>query len=151
MGLISRVSSRTYRKYRNIEDSQKHSIMCAEVRDISAESIPDCLRQVLRGGKAQRKISRGLNEVCRALEKHRAVICLLANDLKEDNYRALIEALAREGNVPLIKVDSSELLGEWAGLCKIDEDGNAVKVVKCKEIDQIGYKIKIGFCKIFSF
>ena len=31
----------------------------------------------------------------------------------------------------LIKVDDSKKLGEWAGLCKIDKDGNARKVVGC--------------------
>ena len=29
------------------------------------------------------------------------------------------------------QVDSNMKLGEWAGLCKIDQEGNARKVVKC--------------------
>merc|ERR1719483_1236227 len=33
--------------------------------------------------------------------------------------------------IPLIKVDSNMKLGEWAGLCKIDQEGKARKVVKC--------------------
>jgi len=108
--------------------------MSAQVGGISTESIPDCLRIVLRSAKAQRKTSIGLNEVCRSLEKNQAVMCLLSSDLKEDSYRALVEALARENNVPLVKVDSSELLGEWAGLCKYDEEGNATKVVKAGSV-----------------
>ena len=31
----------------------------------------------------------------------------------------------------MIKVDSNMKLGEWAGLCKIDQEGKARKVVKC--------------------
>ena len=31
----------------------------------------------------------------------------------------------------LYQVDSNMKLGEWAGLCKIDQEGNARKVVKC--------------------
>ena len=30
-----------------------------------------------------------------------------------------------------LKVDSNMKLGEWAGLCKIDQEGKARKVVKC--------------------
>merc|ERR1712062_48354 len=133
MGLISRVSSRTYR---NIEDnfSQLSNIMSAQVGGISTDSIPDCLRIVLRSAKAQRKTSCGLNEVCRALEKSQGVLALIAADLKEQAYSTLVEALARENNIPLVKVDSSELLGEWVGLCKYDEDGNATKVVKCGSV-----------------
>ena len=30
-----------------------------------------------------------------------------------------------------LQVDSNMKLGEWAGLCKLDKDGKARKVVKC--------------------
>ena len=43
------------------------------------------------------------------------------------NYRSV----AQEHGIPLIKVDSNMKLGEWAGLCKIDQEGKARKVVKC--------------------
>ena len=39
--------------------------------------------------------------------------------------------LLQEHGIPLIKVDSNMKLGEWAGLCKIDQEGKARKVVKC--------------------
>ena len=32
---------------------------------------------------------------------------------------------------PATQVDDKMKLGEWAGLCKIDAEGNARKVVKC--------------------
>ena len=32
---------------------------------------------------------------------------------------------------PFFKVDDSKKLGEWAGLCKIDKEGKARKVVGC--------------------
>lgn len=43
----------------------------------------------------------------------------------------MIEALCNEPEekIPLIKVSDAKLLGEWAGLCKLDQDGNARKVV----------------------
>merc|ERR1712131_62244 len=49
----------------------------------------------------------------------------------EPMYKKLVTALCMEHNIPLIKVDSNMKLGEWAGLCKIDNEGNARKVVKC--------------------
>ena len=44
---------------------------------------------------------------------------------------ALNIVLLQEHGIPLIKVDSNMKLGEWAGLCKIDQEGKARKVVKC--------------------
>ena len=43
----------------------------------------------------------------------------------------LVSALCLEHGIPMIKVDSNMKLGEWAGLCKIDREGKARKVVKC--------------------
>jgi small subunit ribosomal protein S12e len=89
------------------------------------------IQQFLKSCANERKAIRGLNEVARGLEKRTSVCAFLANDVSEDQYKKLIEALARDANVPLIKVDSAKTLGEWVGLCKYDEDGEATKVVKC--------------------
>ncbi|KAI6682444.1 hypothetical protein NL676_036325 [Syzygium grande] len=52
-------------------------------------------------------------------------LCLLLRPL----HRLL--ALCSEHNVSLINVPSAKSLGEWAGLCKIDSEGKARKVVGC--------------------
>ena len=44
-------------------------------------------------------------------------------------YVKLVEALCAEHQINLIKVDDNKKLGEWAGLCKIDREGKARKVV----------------------
>lgn len=46
-------------------------------------------------------------------------------------YSKLIEALCAEHNIQLIKVSDAKVLGQWAGLSKIDRDGKPRKVVGC--------------------
>ena len=44
-------------------------------------------------------------------------------------YVAIVEALCAEHGINLMKADDDKKLGEWAGLCKIDREGKARKVV----------------------
>lgn len=46
-------------------------------------------------------------------------------------YLKLIEALCTEHNIQLIKVSDAKVLGQWAGLAKIDREGKPRKVVGC--------------------
>lgn len=49
----------------------------------------------------------------------------------EKEYIKLVEALCHEHSINLIKVQDAKKLGEWVGLCKIDREGNARKIVGC--------------------
>ena len=42
-----------------------------------------------------------------------------------------------------IKVDDNKKLGEWAGLCKIDKEGKARKVVSCSCV-----AVKVGLTSL---
>ena len=57
-------------------------------------------------------------------------------------------SVAQEHGIPLIKVDSNMKLGEWAGLCKIDQEGKARKVVKCSAA-VVGIIIILGSLLVF--
>lgn len=46
-------------------------------------------------------------------------------------YKKLVQGLCNEHQIPLITVDDNKKLGEWAGLCKIDNTGKARKIVGC--------------------
>ena len=59
---------------------------------------------------------------------HHAQLCVLAEDCNQPDYKKLIEALCAEKNVSLLSVPEAKQLGQWAGLCKIDAEGEARKV-----------------------
>merc|ERR1712131_211577 len=77
-------------------------------------SVETAVRETLKHAQHRDGLSRGLNEAVRALERKDALCCILAENCDEANYVGLIEALC-----------------EWSGLCKIDREGNPVKVVGC--------------------
>lgn len=63
--------------------------------------------------------------------RRQALLCVLAENCDEPMYKKLVQALCNEHQIPLIRVDNNKKLGEWAGLCKIDNTGKARKVVGC--------------------
>merc|ERR1712083_852324 len=95
--------------------------ICTRIDGISIEHIPE-LSIVLLG------LVKGLNEVCKCLDRKQAILCILAEDCNDPKYKKLVDALAKSSNVPLIEVESRDDLGEWLGHCKYDADGTAKKV-----------------------
>jgi len=93
--------------------------------------INSALKEVLKTSLIHHGLSRGLHEALKALDKREALLCVLSSKCDEPQYSKLIEALCKEHNIPLMKVEDKVQLGEWAGLCKIDKEGKAVKVVGC--------------------
>lgn len=60
-----------------------------------------------------------INRSAKALDRHSAKLCVLARDVDSDEYKTLVTALCKEGNVPLLYIDSREKLGEFVGLAKV--------------------------------
>jgi len=89
------------------------------------------LKIVLKKARANDGLCRGLHEATRAIEKGEAQLAVLAANCEEADYKKLIEALCSQHNVNLITVPENKALGEWCGLCKLDEEGQARKVVGC--------------------
>jgi len=89
------------------------------------------LKSVLRTSLFHDGLARGLHEAVKTLDRKEAHLCVLSKGCDEPAYAKLITALCKEHQIPLIHVDDSKTLGEWAGLCKYNVDGKAVKVVGC--------------------
>lgn len=94
-------------------------------------TIEEALREVLKKSLFTGGLSRGLREAVKTLDKGEAKLCVLSESCDEKEYTRLIEALCAEHKVSLVKIPDSKQLGEWVGLCKIDKNGNAQKVVSC--------------------
>ncbi|XP_010926957.1 small ribosomal subunit protein eS12 [Elaeis guineensis] len=89
------------------------------------------LQLVMKKSLAHDGLVRGLHEAAKVIEKHAAQLCILAEDCNQPDYTKLVKALCADHNVHLVTVPSAKTLGEWAGLCKIDSEGKARKVVGC--------------------
>ncbi|KAG7112404.1 40S ribosomal protein S12 like [Verticillium longisporum] len=88
----------------------------ADEVEVSAES----------GSKGQMSVLDALKGVLKLSLMHDG----LARGLREASKKLVI-ALCSEHKIPLIKVPDGKQLGEWAGLCVLDREGNARKVVNC--------------------
>merc|ERR1711879_312081 len=100
---------------KNIMSDTEQVMETEEVATPAAEpAVPEkmdvltALKEVLKTALVNDALARGLHECAK-----------------------LLEALCLEHNINLVKVPDSKQLGEWAGLCKIDNEGHPRKVVAC--------------------
>jgi len=73
----------------------------------------------------------GLKEVVRSVASGNSACVFLSSDVSEAAYKSLVEAICKENKTALISVDSKELLGQWCGLAKVDDEGEVVKARSC--------------------
>jgi small subunit ribosomal protein S12e len=114
-----------------MSDTEGASAPVAAAPVAGSFTVETAVQETLKHAQNRDGLSRGLNEAVRALERRDALCCILAENCDEANYVRLIEALCVEHSIPILKIGDNKTLGEWAGLCKIDREGNAVKVVGC--------------------
>lgn len=103
--------------------------------DTSIKNLTDAVPVVLKKALIHDGIVRGLHEVAKALEATKSAdgkrvrVCFLALSCNETGYSNLVKALCKASNVPLVEVPDAKDLGQWAGLCKIDKEGQPRKVI----------------------
>ncbi|TIA72883.1 hypothetical protein E3P91_01722 [Wallemia ichthyophaga] len=107
----------------------QEEVEVAEAAPAGKMSVEEALQQVLKNALYHDGLARGLRECAKALDRRAAHLCVLVETCTEAEYIKLIEALCAEHQINLIKVSDAKVLGTWAGLCKIDREGNARKVV----------------------
>merc|ERR1712110_1283262 len=132
--------------------SEEGDVVMAEETPVTTQETPveepldieSALKEVLKRALVANGLGRGLRESQQALEKGRVHLCILAADCNEPAYVSLITALCLEHGVKLLKVKKAKQLGEWAGLRKLDRDGNPRKVVSssCVVIKNYGEESK---------
>eukprot|EP00450_Noctiluca_scintillans_P003993 CAMPEP_0194502228 /NCGR_PEP_ID=MMETSP0253-20130528/24880_1 /TAXON_ID=2966 /ORGANISM="Noctiluca scintillans" /LENGTH=137 /DNA_ID=CAMNT_0039344343 /DNA_START=59 /DNA_END=472 /DNA_ORIENTATION=- len=85
-------------------------------------------------------VVKGLHEVAKHIEAGKVQIVFLATSCNENTYKKLIQSLCLEKSISVVDVPDNKELGEWAGLCKIDSEGNPRKVVgaSCVAITDFG-------------
>ncbi|KAF8418207.1 putative 40S ribosomal protein S12 [Tirmania nivea] len=120
------------------EDTPQVEVAPAEEIEVAADasksgqmSVEDALKGVLKYALIHDGLARGVREASKALDRRQAHMCVLNESCEEESYKKLIEALCSEHEIPLIKIADGKKLGEWAGLCTLDREGNARKVVNC--------------------
>ena len=126
-----------------------------ETVEVKEMNVLDALKVVLKTALVNDGLSRGLHECAKALDQKTAKLCCLATDCDNPEYTKLVKALCEEGSVPLIQVDTGKQLGEYCGLCKINEEGEATKVVRCScavvtefgDADSQAYNVLMDYIK----
>merc|ERR1712048_1539838 len=123
--------SGSLRKLVNMSDTEGDEAPAPVQQPTGAMDINQAVQEILKIAMCSDGLARGLRESVKALDKRQALLCVLASNCDETMYVKLIEALCAENDIYLIKVGDNKTLGEWCGLCKIDKEGKARKVVGC--------------------
>merc|ERR1739848_697866 len=111
-----------------MSDAEAEEVPQVPEEEEKADNIKDALKMVIKKSAANDGLVKGLNEVCKCLDRKQAILCVLAEDCNDPKYKKLVDALAKASNVPLIEVESRDELGEWLGHCKYDIEGKARRV-----------------------
>lgn len=80
--------------------------------------INTALPLVIRKSKAHSGLAWALHEAAKAIEKHNAHLCVIADDCDQPDYVKLVKALCADHNVKMLRAPSAKALGEWAGVSK---------------------------------
>merc|ERR1711934_1299489 len=55
-----------------------------------ADNITDAIKSVIKKSQANDGLVKGLNEVCKCLDRKQAILCVLADDCDDPKYKKLV-------------------------------------------------------------
>lgn len=101
--------------------------------------LDNALQKVCKAAFCEDNLARGINESARAIEDEyeggaKAVLCLLADNCEDANYKKLVGALCKTYSIPLQTVDDKKKLAIYSGLCRYDENNEPKKIRKCSTL-----------------
>eukprot|EP00817_Percolomonadidae_sp_ATCC50343_P007599 CAMPEP_0117425186 /NCGR_PEP_ID=MMETSP0758-20121206/5494_1 /TAXON_ID=63605 /ORGANISM="Percolomonas cosmopolitus, Strain AE-1 (ATCC 50343)" /LENGTH=124 /DNA_ID=CAMNT_0005209491 /DNA_START=106 /DNA_END=480 /DNA_ORIENTATION=+ len=97
-------------------------------------TIMSALKDVLKDAACSYGLSRGINEVCRAVDKRQAHFVVLAENCDEKHYKDLVVALCNEAKINVINVPDKFVLGEMCGIATYDKNMKVRKKQKCSSV-----------------
>lgn len=116
--------------------------LTADIMEEAVHSIEDAIARVMKEALVENGVKCGLNQVVKAIEAEMAHVVFLAENVEEQAIAQAITLLAKSHKIPVIKVPDSKELGRWAGLCKIDREGQARKIVGASSAAIVKYGAK---------
>ena len=100
------------------------------------KELADKVYEAVEGARGTGKLRKGTNETTKAVERKRAVLVVIAEDVEPPEIVAHLPALCDEKGIPYIYVPSKRELGAAAGIdvgaaaITIGEAGEAAAIVK---------------------
>ncbi|KAM0686761.1 40S ribosomal protein S12 [Conglomerata obtusa] len=92
-------------------------------------TLSDAFAQTCRIAKVNETLKKGFRQVTKTILRKQAKVVVLAKDYP-DNLSAIIIGLAKQKDIPIIRIDSATDIGKIVGFVK-QRDGEIVKILKC--------------------
>ncbi len=102
----------------------------------ASKEVMEMVLEAVEQARTTGKIKKGTNEVTKALEKGKAKLVAIANDVNPPEIIMHIPLLGEEKKVPCVETCTREELGAAAGIdvpttaVAITEEGEAKKIIK---------------------
>ncbi|CDJ58383.1 40S ribosomal protein S12, putative [Eimeria maxima] len=123
----------------DVESNTPEEVAVVDQQEEGVKDLQTAIKRVLKNALIHDGLVRGIHEVAKALDSKRAQACFLADSCSEPEYKKLIKGLCKENKIPLIEVNNSKELGEYSGLCRIDNEGLPRKIVGASSVAIIDF------------